>query len=63
MKGERHYIWRAVDHEGTVLDVVVSKKRDKKSALNVLKRLLKNYVEPILITTDKFRSMTTLQKF
>ena len=32
VKGKRHYLWRAVDHEGSVLDAVVTKKRDKKSA-------------------------------
>ncbi|MCF8474029.1 MAG: transposase [Emcibacter sp.] len=34
--GKTHYLWRTVDHEGEVLDVVVTKRRDKKSALKVL---------------------------
>jgi len=33
INGERHYLWRAVDHEGEVLEAVVTKRRDEKSAL------------------------------
>ena len=62
VKGERHYLWRAVDHEGTVLDAVVTKKRDKKSALKVLKKLLKKYGEPTSITTDKLKSYSAALK-
>ena len=35
INGERHYLWRAVDHEGEVLESYVTKKRDKKAALEV----------------------------
>ena len=35
INGERHYLWRAVDHEGEVLESYVTKKRDKKSSLVV----------------------------
>lgn len=37
INGETHYLWRAVDHEGTILDCYVTKKRDRKAALKVLK--------------------------
>jgi putative transposase len=37
INGERHYLWRAVDHEGEVLESFVTKARDKKAALNFLK--------------------------
>ena len=37
--GERHYLWRAVDHEGEVLESYVTKKRDKKAALKLMKKL------------------------
>lgn len=33
INGERHYLWRTVDHEGEVLESFVTKKRDKKAAL------------------------------
>jgi putative transposase len=36
----RRYLWRAVNHEGTVLDAVVTKKRDRKAALKLLKKLM-----------------------
>ena len=51
--GERMYLWRAVDDEGEVLDLVVQKERDTVAALKLLKRLLRNQpVAPQSITTD-----------
>lgn len=38
INGERHYLWRAVDREGEVLESFVTKKRDKKAALKFLKK-------------------------
>jgi len=47
------YLWRAVDDEGEVLDLVVQRRRDTEAALKLLKRLLRNQpVEPKRITTD-----------
>jgi putative transposase len=43
VNGKLFYLWRAVDHEGEVLDAVVSSKRDKAAALKLLKRILKKY--------------------
>ncbi len=56
INGKLHYLWRAVDQEGTVLDCVVTKKRDKKAAKKVLKKLLKSYGKPKEIVTDKLKS-------
>ena len=56
INGELHYLWRAVDQEGTVLDCVVTKKRDKKAAKKVLKKLVKIYGKPREIVTDKLKS-------
>jgi len=39
INGERHYLWRAVDHEGEVLETVATKRRDKKAALKFLRKL------------------------
>ncbi|RYE66830.1 MAG: IS6 family transposase [Oxalobacteraceae bacterium] len=51
--GKRMYLWRAVDDEGEVLDLVMQRKRDTEAALKLLRRLLRNQpVEPELITTD-----------
>ena len=46
INGEIHQLWRAVDHEGEVLEVYVTKKRDKLSALKFLKKALKNHGPP-----------------
>jgi putative transposase len=43
IKGERCYLWRAVDHEGEVLETIVTKRRNKSAALKLLRKLLKRY--------------------
>ena len=40
--GRQVYLWRAVDAEGEVLDVLVQRKRDKHAALKLMRKLLKN---------------------
>jgi putative transposase len=54
---ERHYLWRAVDQEGHVLDILVQRRRDKRAAKRFFHKLLKGltYV-PRVIITDKLRS-------
>ena len=55
--GKQMYLWRAVDGEGTVLDVLVQKRRNKRSALKLMRKLLKNQgVHPTKIVTDKLKS-------
>ena len=56
INGERHYLWRAVDHEGEVLESYVTKKRDKAAALEFLKKALKRYGRAEKIVTDGLRS-------
>ncbi len=56
INGERHYLWRAVDHEGEVLESYVTKTRDKKAALKFLKKAIRRYGKPEKIVTDKLRS-------
>ena len=53
INGERHYLWRAVDHEGEVLESYVTKKRDKKAALKFMKKAMQRYGSPNEIVTDK----------
>jgi putative transposase len=57
IKGERHYLWRAVDQEGNVLDILVQRRRDKKAAKKFFRKLLKGltYV-PRVIVADKLKS-------
>jgi transposase-like protein len=55
--GRRMYMWRAVDSEGEVLDVLVQPRRDKAAALKLLRKLLKRQgFAPTVIVTDKLRS-------
>ena len=56
IKGERFYLWRAVDHEGEVLESFVTKRRDKRAALKFLVKAMKKYGVPNKIITDKLRS-------
>jgi putative transposase len=51
------YLWRAVDHEGEVLDMLVQRRRDKRAALRLMRKLLrKQGFAPKLLTTDKLGS-------
>jgi putative transposase len=56
INGEMHYLWRAVDHEGEVLEVFATKRRDRAAALKFLKRAMKRYGRPWSIVTDRLRS-------
>ena len=62
INGERHCLWRAVDHEGEVLESYVTKKRDKKAALKFMKKAMRRYGSPNEIVTDKFGSYSQQQK-
>jgi len=57
-----HYLWRAVDHEGEVLESYVTKKRDKKAALKFMKKAMRRYGSPNKIVTDKLRSYSAAAK-
>src|SRR2546421_1559739 len=55
--GERMYLWRAVDHEGEVLDMLVQRRRDSRAALRLMRKLVrKQGFAPKLLVTDKLRS-------
>lgn len=56
INGATHYLWRAVDHEGEVLESYVTKTRDEKAALTFMKKALKRHGSPEVITTDGLRS-------
>ena len=62
INGETHYLWRAVDHEGEVLEVFVSKRRDLKAALKFLKKTMKRYGQAQAIVTDRLRSYRAAMK-
>ena len=54
--GEMHYLWRAVDHEGEVLESFATKTRDKAAAFRFMKKAMKRYGKPEVIATDGLRS-------
>lgn len=62
INGETHYLWRAVDHEGEVLESYVTKKRDKSAALRFFKKTLKRHGSPITIVTDGLKSYPAAMK-
>jgi len=62
ISGENYYLWRAVDHEGEVLECFVTKKRDRKAALTFLRKVIKHYGSPKAIVTDKLRSYRAAMK-
>ena len=63
IQGVQHYLWRAVDQDGVVLDILVQDRRDAKAAKRFFQRLLKGlqYV-PRVIVTDKLRSYGVAQR-
>jgi len=56
INGKTHYLWRAVDHEGEVLEAYVTKRRNRKAALRFLRKAMKRYGRPKTIITDKLGS-------
>ena len=56
INGEMMYLWRAVDHEGEVLESYVTRTRDKAAAMRFLKKALKRHGKAETITTDGLRS-------
>ena len=62
VNGKLCYLWRAVDHEGEVLEAVVTSKRNKAAALKLLKRIRKRYGRPQSIVTDRLRAYSAAMK-
>ena len=57
VNGKQLYVWRAVDSEGEVLDILVQPRRDRQAALKLMRKLLKKQgITPATIVTDKLRS-------
>ena len=56
INGDMHYLWRAVDHEGEVLESFATKTRDKVAALRFMKKAMTRYGKPATIVTDGLRS-------
>jgi putative transposase len=62
VNGKLCYLWRAVDHEGELLETVVTTKRDKPAALKLLKRIMKKYGSPCSVVTDRCGAYSAAMK-
>src|SRR4051794_38872004 len=61
--GEKYWLWRAVDQEGLVLDILVQSRRDKKAAKRLLRKLMKKQERaPRVLITDKLRSYAAAKR-
>jgi putative transposase len=59
MRGKRMYLWRAVDAEGQILEVLVQAKRDTRAAIRLMRKLLKKQGTPLVPVTDRLRPYGT----
>ena len=62
INGETHYLWRAVDHDGEVLESFVTKRRDRKAAFKFLSKIMKRHARAHIFVTDKLRSYSAAMK-
>ncbi|MCV2893440.1 IS6 family transposase [Lentibacter sp. XHP0401] len=62
INGETHYLWRAVDHEGEILESFVTKRRDRKAAYKFLMKIMKRHGGASIFVTDKLRSYSAAMK-
>ena len=62
INGDTHYLWRAVDHEGEVLESYVTKRRDRKASLKFIRKSMKRFGQPQVIVTDKLKSYGAAMK-
>ena len=62
INGEKHYLWRAVDHESEVLESFATKTRNKAAALKFLKKMMKRHGKPKVVVTDRLRSYGAAMK-
>ena len=60
INGERHYHWRAADHDGEVLERFVTKSRDKKAGLIFIRKSMRHYGRPEVIVADQLRTSNLL---
>ncbi len=62
INGQRQYLWRAVDQDGEVIDILVQSRRNKQAALRFFRKMLKHRGAPRKIVTDKLRSYGAARK-
>jgi putative transposase len=62
INGEMHYLWRAVDHEGEVLESYVTKRRNRKAAYKFVRKTMKRHGRVHIVVTDTLRSYGAAMK-
>ncbi len=63
IRGQRQYLWRAVDQDGDVIDILVQSRRDRRAAARFFRKLLKGQGrEPRRLITDKLRSYASAHR-
>src|SRR5688500_8483591 len=62
VRGQTYYLWRAIDHEGEVIEAYVTQSRDRHAALRFLRKSMKNCGHPEAIVTDRLRSYAAALK-
>lgn len=63
IRGQLYYLWRAVDQDGDVIDILIQKRKDKKAVKRFFKKLLKKQGRvPYMLTTDKLKSYGAAKK-
>ena len=64
INGQRHYLWRAVDQDGDVIDILVQSRKDKQAAKRFFRKLLKGQgCSPTRMVTDKLRSYGAAKRY
>ena len=64
INGKKHWLWRAVDRYGAVLDVLVQSRRDRHAARRLMRKLLKKQGRaPCVLITDKLKSYATANRY
>ncbi len=56
IRGKKHWLWRAIDADGDILDILVQTRRNAKAAKRFFQRLVSQFGEPRVVITDKLRS-------
>lgn len=62
IQGQKHWLWRAVDHDGFVLEVLFQSRRNAKATERLMRKSLSHHGEPSVIVTEKLRSYGTARK-
>jgi putative transposase len=63
INGKKHWLWRAVDQHGAVLDVLVQSRRDRHAARRLMRKLLKKHGRaPRVLVTDKLKSYAAAKR-